>query len=690
MKKALLLFLLLSLIALTIFPTRVFLKNGDTTSGELLTYTGISFVVKTQYANINIPANDVNSVIFIEGTQVSEGIMLKDGTNIKEARLLNYNSDTSVFEIPGGRLLITDNNILAGFSMNYKREEPTKYNWNNATIILSDTQNFNGKILNIQGITHIAETNYGNLKLNKDNINKIYAEKVQESEVTQIGIVIYENYKMEKIEQFSENSVILSKDKMQIMLSSPEYIKYINYGNKSELKKNIILTDDGNKFIGDIKLFDTETLVLDIYGNTIKLPSEKVLKIENTPLDLKEETDIKLTFHDNTSIFAQFIKLENNKIIIKKHGDLLSIESTILKEITFLNTSKNEEKPDIRLTFFDGGVIQGKFVKAENEKMIININNNILAFGMKTLKEITFLNKKASSNLNLEFSTHEMVRVEKGIFTLGDTWGDGRDNERPTSRVAITYDFFIGKYEVTNEKYFEYITDIFNNKKYSNINFDTQIMNYKNSSINLKNHGLEYNIINNSINLLKETYKAKAPVVNVSWWDAVNYCNWLSEKEGLAPAYDDKGNLLDRNGRITTDITKVEGYRLPTEAEWEYAAKGGNQSKGYKYSGSDNINEVAWYSSNSGSATKEVGTKKPNELGIYDMSGNVWEWTTCYFSNYTSANKTNPYTSSGSRRVIRGGSWRNVASDVRVANRGSNGPAGRDYNDGFRLTRTVF
>ena len=103
----------------------------------------------------------------------------------------------------------------------------------------------------------------------------------------------------------------------------------------------------------------------------------------------------------------------------------------------------------------------------------------------------------------------------------------------------------------------------------------------------------------------------------------------LSKKEGIAIAYDNSGNLLDEEGEKTSDITKVKGYRLPTRAEWEYAARGGRKSKGYKYSGSNNLNEVAW-SIDDSDKIHEVGLKKPNELGIYDMSGNVSEMCTDY------------------------------------------------------------
>ena len=127
-------------------------------------------------------------------------------------------------------------------------------------------------------------------------------------------------------------------------------------------------------------------------------------------------------------------------------------------------------------------------------------------------------------------------------------------------------------------------------------------------------------------------------------------------------------------------------FRLPTEAEWEYAARGGNQSKGYKYSGSNSISDVAWYDDNSSSKTHPVGQKTPNELGIYDMSGNVCEWCQDWYGDYSSDAQTNPTgPSSGSLRVLRGGGWHGSARLCRVSNRSNLNPDRRIYHNGFRL-----
>ncbi len=156
---------------------------------------------------------------------------------------------------------------------------------------------------------------------------------------------------------------------------------------------------------------------------------------------------------------------------------------------------------------------------------------------------------------------------------------------------------------------------------------------------------------------------SQLPVERVSWNDCQTFITKLNQLTG-------------------------QTFRLPTEAEWDYAARGGNQSKGYQYSGSNNIGEVAWYDGNSSSKTHDVALKAPNELGLYDMSGNVWEWCQDWYGSYSSSSQTNPQgPSSGSSRVIRGGSWDGNARICRVSHRLNYSPSGTGTDLGFRLAQ---
>ena len=197
----------------------------------------------------------------------------------------------------------------------------------------------------------------------------------------------------------------------------------------------------------------------------------------------------------------------------------------------------------------------------------------------------------------------------------------------------------------------------------------------------------------------------RRPVENVSWWDTLEYCNKLSEKYNLEPVYDlskkDEGILkINQLGGETeypniADFRKTEGFRLPTALEWEWFASGGeiaiqDETFNYTYSGSNNIDEVAWYEKNSGKQTHDVGTKKPNQLGLYDCSGNVWEW--CYdtdISGYISEETSYIYDASQNGRRLKGGSWRdgNYYSVIRTQYSYTN--TAEYHFFGFRLVRTI-
>ena len=253
----------------------------------------------------------------------------------------------------------------------------------------------------------------------------------------------------------------------------------------------------------------------------------------------------------------------------------------------------------------------------------------------------------------------EMVLVEAGSFQMGST--DGASNEQPVHTVRITRPFYIAKCAVTFEEYDRFCDDEKCRRPQDN-----------------------------------GWGRGTRPVFGVSWLHAAKYCNWLSGKEGLTPCYDVKGKL-------TKCDFSMKGYRLPTEAEWEYAARGGQKSQGYDYAGGDNPDDVAWYDNNSNGQIHPIGQKQPNELGLYDMSGNAFEW--CgdlygkdYYASSPSDDPTGPlsasegaYTGFGLlERVRRGGSFRESSDCLRVAYRSADlmsGPIQGVGINGFRLVR---
>jgi len=267
--------------------------------------------------------------------------------------------------------------------------------------------------------------------------------------------------------------------------------------------------------------------------------------------------------------------------------------------------------------------------------------------------------------LGFESTTKDgAILVERGSFSMGDEVGDLWDKCRPVHQVTLTYDFEMAKYEVTFDEY-DVFCDATSKDKPSDEGWG----------------------------------RGSRPVINVSWWDAIAYCNWLSEKEKLPKAYDTEGNFLDKDGIITADPSKVLGYRLPTEAEWEYSARGGNKSKGYIYAGSNDVDQVGWYWDNSGLSPQEVGRKMPNELGLYDLSGNVDEWCSDWrsgyyedqpiYNDYTDLEETNPYSNYGTCRMTRGGNFLVNARGLRIADRSFWSPSHKNFCLGFRICKTV-
>ena len=240
-----------------------------------------------------------------------------------------------------------------------------------------------------------------------------------------------------------------------------------------------------------------------------------------------------------------------------------------------------------------------------------------------------------------------LVLIRKGSFMMGSpTTEAGRFSNEVQHPVTLTTDFWMVESEVTQ-------------RQYRNL-MGTSPSNFQGDDL---------------------------PVESVSWYDAVAYCNALSAKEGLQPCYQINGTTVGWG-----DGVKCTGYRLPTEAEWEYAASPASGSRTV-YAGSDTVDGVAWYGNNSGSTTHAVKTKTANGRGLYDLSGNVWEWVWDWHQwNYDALPANDPMgptvKPSPEYRVIRGGSWYFSATYTRVAWRSRYRPAERDSNFGFRFVRS--
>ncbi len=253
----------------------------------------------------------------------------------------------------------------------------------------------------------------------------------------------------------------------------------------------------------------------------------------------------------------------------------------------------------------------------------------------------------------------EMIKVKGGTFKMGSKDTEAKEDESNVHEVKVN-DFYIGRFEITVAQFksFVEITDYQTEAERIGKSYI-----YTGSWKNMKGINWRHDARGN----LRPQTEYDHPVVHVSWNDATAYCKWLT-------------------------IQTKKPFRLLTEAEWEFAARGGLQSKNTKYSGGTNTDEIAWYiSSSQDKGTFPVGTKKPNELKIHDLSGNVYEWCADWYDSeyYMSSPSDNPQgVPNGISKVVRGGSWHDTAEKNRVASRFNGSPSYCGYNIGFRVARS--
>ena len=255
---------------------------------------------------------------------------------------------------------------------------------------------------------------------------------------------------------------------------------------------------------------------------------------------------------------------------------------------------------------------------------------------------------RSQIEISLNGALPELIKVEGGKFMMGS---NNYDDEQPIHEVEVP-DFHIGKYPITNEQFLPFLQEVGNQEEEG-----TSWVNLNGAICGIKK---QYDIFH-CVNGLE-----RYPMIYLSWYGAKAYCKWLSGKTG-------------------------HSYRLPSEAEWEYAARGGKYNLGCSYAGSNKLKEVAWYTDNSHNEPKPVGMKIPNELGLYDMSGNVFEWCEDHWhDSYHEAPKDGS-TWGGDKenvvRVDRGGSWLNSISNCRVSYRNGFDHNYRYINVGFRIAR---
>lgn len=343
------------------------------------------------------------------------------------------------------------------------------------------------------------------------------------------------------------------------------------------------------------------------------------------------------------------LNAEDSKIkVYQQDGSVKTYSIIDIEEMSFIKADRPSfltiyrKEPPFIITYKIIDVEKINY-SSVNNLIILIIDGQDIKYNLASIDSITFIQ---SGN---EIKSG-MVFIPAGTFQMGNTGEhSGNEWEKPLHTVTISKSFYMSKYEISQKQYEEVMG--INPSYFKGVNL---------------------------------------PVEQVSWYDAVEFCNKLSLKEGLSPCYSINGTNVICN-------FDANGYRLPTEAEWEYAAKAGTTTDFYSGSLSYeqcspldyNLDRIGWYCGNSDDKTHPLGQKEPNASGLYDMSGNVWEWCWDWYGEYSNVNVTDPKgENSGYCRVLRGGSWYYFAYYCRSARRYCNSPENRFLTIGFRVVYT--
>ena len=492
------------------------------------------------------------------------------------------------------------------------------------------------------------------------------------------------------IKSLLKNDKITSKEAAILSSYKPGYI--IKRKGRENLEKQLFnenyAFDNNNLFLisenkkGTVNLKNNKAYFLD--ASSFKDDNNRIFQVQELKI-YNPKINQNITLINTGKSILVFQKIASNRIYLGniEIKEILGFtpESLEFVEGSYLSYTRNNVtkrvKYNLKLEELEDEIIEENWGAAKSQTSEI-----------KLFKEENFLyNQAKENNFSPKYSFEYLRSYPNGKVSslvktkLNNKYGiENKDNVylKDNKYIAVqagklnkqsVNGFWMDKYEVTHKEYLEFLNSVEVSPEGKYKGKEIIILNPVSFGKRYGYCAIKYNGDKFHFEDTKRVDNKECPVVWVNWYGAVAYANWLSKKEGLNPAYD--LNKWELKGKPKN----LEGYRLPTETEWEYAARGGIYRTKTVYAGSNNIDEVAWYKANSKGETHPVGKKEANELGIYDMSGNVWEWTN---------------TLKGSKRVIRGGSWYSKAKyRPKISGRHKEKHYSASSLIGFRMIRTI-